>query len=101
MFAFFFVVDTCAHKSVFLGTCKTFQGVRSCPTQACNVRWVSGASVSGTLVDQFPGGDRGAMAGDQAERWQNGQSEICHPGGHNQSRQAKGGGGGGGLRVAL
>lgn len=58
--------------------------------------WYAGGSVP-------CGGDRGAMTGDQAERWQNGQSEICHPGGHNWSRQAKGGGGrgveGGFMRV--
>lgn len=41
---------------MFLGTSKTLQGVRSRPTQACNVRWVSEASVSGTLVDLFPEG---------------------------------------------
>lgn len=51
-------------KPCVVGTQKMFQGVRSCPTQACHVRYLSFRSAG----ESVPWGDRGAVAADQTEK---------------------------------
>lgn len=58
-------MNTGLQEPCVVGTQKMFQGVRSCPTQACHVRYLSPL---GPQVESVPWGDRGAVAADQPEK---------------------------------
>lgn len=57
-------MNTGLQEPCVVGTQKMFQGVRSCPTQACHVRYLSFRSAG----ESVPWGDRGAVAADQTEK---------------------------------